>query len=110
VVRRQWSNTSRRPLPDRARAWDCCANVSPHRCSRIGFTHTHAQARPSPRGGRPDLLHGHDSLHDVIRSDVRGRMSDRERVLHGPPVSVAERRRPCRSRTPSDICLATSVF
>jgi hypothetical protein len=56
-----------------------CANGSPCRCSRTGSTHTHAPGPTSPLlkedGGRwPDLLHGHDSLHDFReqRTEIRG--------------------------------------
>jgi hypothetical protein len=42
--------------------------------------HTHAQARPQPSatmpGMMPDLLHGHDSLHDFIRTEDRGQTTD----------------------------------
>jgi hypothetical protein len=52
------------------------AQTPPRRCSRIG-THTHAPGPTSPPARcRPDLLHGHDSLHDVKKAEVRGQMSD----------------------------------
>jgi hypothetical protein len=34
------------------------------------------QARPHPWGRRPDLLHGHDSLHDFKSAEIRGRRSE----------------------------------
>jgi hypothetical protein len=66
--------------------WNRCAGTAPpmlahrlsrlRRCSRIGATHTHAQARPRPEGRSPDLLHGHDSLHDVQRTEDRDQGAD----------------------------------
>jgi hypothetical protein len=49
VVRRQWSDTSRRPLPDRGRAWGLLRKHQPRPMLAHRPTHTHAQARP-PRG------------------------------------------------------------
>jgi hypothetical protein len=84
AFRGQWSadsgqTTSRRPLPDRARARDRCANVSPADARASASSHTHAPGPATPKDGRrPDLLHGHDSLHDVKRqlTGVSGRWSD----------------------------------
>jgi hypothetical protein len=86
----------------------------PRRCSRIGLTHTHAPGPTSPHdcGRPPDLLHGHDSLHDVIRSDGRGQMSDvrgRTRPA-GPPAFAYRTPASCRSRTFSDVVLRHPSF
>ena len=54
VVSRQWSQTSRRPLPDRT-AWSRCANTAPAGAG------THRQHIPMPR---PDLTPGASPAND----------------------------------------------
>jgi hypothetical protein len=61
-----------------------CAQAPPRRCAHAPAAHTHAQVQPHPEGRWPDLLHGHDSLHNVKRAEIRGRRSE-TRSRTGPP-------------------------
>ena len=63
---------------------DHCAGTAPADARASAY----AYPCPGPTnsrdcGRRPDLLHGHDSLHDVIRSEVGGQRSDA--IRHTPP-------------------------
>jgi hypothetical protein len=107
------SARARKPHPSVIRVRPCSlrpVQAPPRRCSRIGL---HAYPCPgptiAPKERWPDLLHGHDSLHDVIRSEVRGQMSDRERARHGPPASTCRTPAPA-GRARADVVLRQPSF
>ena len=78
-----------------------------HRCLRIG------DCIPMPRPSqteRLDLLHGHDSLHDVREQTTENRgQTTRSVVLHSPSRTRGPDRRR-QAQRPSDLCPLSSVL
>jgi hypothetical protein len=56
--------------------WNRCAGIAPAAARASAARIPMLQARPRPERRWPDLLHGHDSLHDVNRTEDRDQRTD----------------------------------